>query len=384
MFRSALSENTLSFFSNMKRIYEIKKSANSNERKKCVKIQIRILNALLSKEKKIDNKLLKELGKHFKDEKEMKILADLKKINRTQEKILAASLFEELKKIKERIAEYKENLIAQRDADSQDVHELMNAEMNILNTLRKFLDEASKIKEKIEANINRVKKIEYKQWFRHLINGVAWINVHRQFSVIVEGLENIPEKGPVIIAPRHFHGQVDGSLFLSIIPRHTFFLRAVDWVDNSDIKLQRLIFSRAGEIPVNRPHMPKRQDKYPNGSPKSATKRVIDALILGQAVLVFPESRSNIDIRSTEEIRRDIVMDIQPGIFLFAQRAQEITGMKIPIIPVGTIYPDKDDKKIIEVNFGKPFYFPLHADKESFNEYCNKLRNKIVELSKER
>ena len=58
----------------------------------------------------------------------------------------------------------------------------------------------------------------------------SWVVARRKVRLVVEGLENVPCTGPVLIAARHFHHLYDGCVMMKAIPRRLHFFVALDWV----------------------------------------------------------------------------------------------------------------------------------------------------------
>jgi len=103
-----------------------------------------------------------------------------------------------------------------------------------------------------------------------LISGAAKL----LFRPSVEGAENIPLSGPVLIAPIH-RSNVDFAFTLFISPRKVFFM-AKDGLYNHPLFGKLLV--RLGAFPVNR-------DAADRGSMRLAE----EVLRRGQALVLFPE-----------------------------------------------------------------------------------------------
>jgi 1-acyl-sn-glycerol-3-phosphate acyltransferase len=112
------------------------------------------------------------------------------------------------------------------------------------------------------------KKTPFYRFAAALIGGLAKLLFHPT----VEGVENIPSSGPVVIAPSH-RSNVDFALTLFMSPRKTFFM-AKDY-------RQRWfgeILTRLGAFPVRR-----------DGADRESMRLAEEVLRRGQALVLFPE-----------------------------------------------------------------------------------------------
>jgi 1-acyl-sn-glycerol-3-phosphate acyltransferase len=94
------------------------------------------------------------------------------------------------------------------------------------------------------------------------------------FHPTVEGVENIPLSGPVLIAPSH-RSNVDFAFTLFMSPRKVFFM-AKDGIYKS--KLFGDILTRLGAFPVHR-----------EGADRESMRLAEEVLRRGQALVLFPE-----------------------------------------------------------------------------------------------
>lgn len=154
----------------------------------------------------------------------------------------------------------------------------------------------------------------------------------------VAGLENIPKKGPAILAFNH-ESYFDFLCFLSIAPRNTFFLTAEKFFKS---KLWKPVMILTGQIKVERLIHDKR----------GVHKRVSEYLKQGRVIGVFPEGTRSGD--------RENLLKGFPGVAKYAHKE------KVPVIPVGIIgtfdIMSRNDsrpsfKKIVRINIGEPMDF---------------------------
>jgi 1-acyl-sn-glycerol-3-phosphate acyltransferase len=88
-------------------------------------------------------------------------------------------------------------------------------------------------------------------WFlKHILIG-PWLRV--LFRPWVEGLENIPTKGPAILASNHLSFS-DSFILPLVVPRSIVFLAKSDYFTGRGFKgwFSRLFFTGVGQVPVDR------------------------------------------------------------------------------------------------------------------------------------
>lgn len=88
-------------------------------------------------------------------------------------------------------------------------------------------------------------------WFlKHIVIG-PWLRV--LFRPWVEGLENIPAKGPAILASNHLSFS-DSFILPLVVPRSIVFLAKSDYFTGRGFKgwFSRLFFTSVGQVPVDR------------------------------------------------------------------------------------------------------------------------------------
>lgn len=164
------------------------------------------------------------------------------------------------------------------------------------------------------------------------------------FRPWVEGLENVPKEGPVILAPNHL--SFFDSLFMPLmIPRRVVFLGKSDYFDKWYL---RWFFEGVGVIPVRREG---------GSAGEAALAAGVGQLEKGLAVGIYPEGTRSPDGR---------VYRGKTGVARMALRA------RCPVVPIALIGtrevqpPDKLLPRIrrVGVRFGRPLDFSRSFDKE--------------------
>lgn len=138
-------------------------------------------------------------------------------------------------------------------------------------------------------------------------------------EVVVRGLPNLPEGGPLVLVANHGNSLVDPLLLIACLPRRIRFLaKSTLWQNPVLVPLLTL----AGAVPVHR-----RQDGEDMSKNRDTFERCHQELLDGGAVALFPEG---ISYHAPE---------LQPLKTGAARIAQGVPGT--PIVPVGITFEDK-------------------------------------------
>jgi putative membrane protein len=191
---------------------------------------------------------------------------------------------------------------------------------------------------------------------------VAWRFLHtastalarRRLDLTVEGAGNLPRRGPLIVAARHYHHLWDGVAVLATVPRPLHILVALDWVRHPAGKAAMTALCRTAGWPVVL-----RQDGLrpidaaeARRALRRATSETLDLLGAGHAVLVFPEGYPTIDPGYTPKQADDAVLPFQPGFARLAALAAA-RGLQVPIVPTGLAYA-RGERWRVTLRFGEP------------------------------
>jgi len=181
----------------------------------------------------------------------------------------------------------------------------------------------------------------------------------------VNGLENIPKKGPVIIAANH-SSYFDFICFIAVCPRKIFYLAAEKFYKS---RFWRPLVRLTGQIKVERQ----------TGDKTEAVEKANSILKRGDILGIYPEGTRSAD----NEIHKPFT-----GVARFALKN------KVSVVPVGIrgtfeVLPRQKRfpklKKIVEINIGKSMdfsqYFGQEEDKGVLNKITNEIMNKIADLS---
>lgn len=162
--------------------------------------------------------------------------------------------------------------------------------------------------------------------YRFLRRVMAWL-VPRLMRFRPQGLENIPEEGPFIIAANHIHA-LDPLIVAIIVPQHVSFM-AKEEVMHS--RLLGWLVKQVGSFPVKR-----------GKADIQAIRQALKVLAAGQVLGIFPEGTRS----KTGEMQAAF-----EGTALLAARAE------VPIIPVA-LHGQYRLGGILRVNVGKLVRIP--------------------------
>lgn len=174
----------------------------------------------------------------------------------------------------------------------------------------------------------------------------------------VEGLENIPKKGPIIIASNH-QSYFDFICFIAVSPRRIHYLAAEKFYKS---RFWRPLMNLTGQIKVDRTQHDKSE----------VYQTVHSVLEQGQVIGIFPEGTRSPD----GEIKKPFT-----GVAKFALKE------KVPVVPVGLIgtyeimsrydkFPKFKKETVIKI--GKPLYFQEYYDKENNDGQLKEVTDKIM------
>ena len=205
------------------------------------------------------------------------------------------------------------------------------------------------------ARKTEVIKIE-KNIIKKFINGVLRIYCRLLYTIEINGLENVPKEGAVILCANHV-SLLDAVIINCFTPRKTRYLAKEEL---------KKIFFLIPLIKLYKIIMVKRDAKDLN-----AVKESLKALKSNDCVVILPEgTRKGLEKNNGQ---------MKNGATYLAIK----TGTKI--VPIGIKGKMKLFSKIV-VNYGKPIdyseYSKQKITKEIEDKTTEELKNKIIELAK--
>lgn len=188
-----------------------------------------------------------------------------------------------------------------------------------------------------------------------LIKNLAVSLARLFFNPRVEGRENIPEKGPFIVAPNHT-SLLDPVVVQSALPAKIYWIAKRSVYENPCLKFINYI---SGTIPMN-----------------GAVDKALSALKEGRVLGIFPEGGLSPDGRPKEA---------NPGVAILALKSGESI---VPIGIKGAYEAFPPGRKIfkphpIVVKIGKPFSFERIDEEVIDGRLINETKDFVMERIKE-
>ena len=192
-----------------------------------------------------------------------------------------------------------------------------------------------------------------------MIYAVVKVILRVLFTVVlrmrVEGTENIPKEGPLVIASNHL-SLLDPPVIGTAATRKVHFMAKQELF----VPILGDIYRILGAFPVRR-----------GGADRAAIKHGIEILQSSQVLAIFPEGTRS----KTGKLGK-----AEPGALMMASKAMAAI---VPCCVIGTdfqrqgrIWPK------VTVRFGKPMYFPADAvvNKEFLHNMTEDLMQRIAQL----
>ncbi|MEO6888872.1 MAG: carotenoid biosynthesis protein [Ktedonobacteraceae bacterium] len=199
--------------------------------------------------------------------------------------------------------------------------------------------------------------------------------VKREMDLAVEGLEHIPQSGPVLIAAHHVHHLYDGCVLQEAVPRRVHILVALDWVKQRPLRFLMEWACRMVDWPVllraerlheqsgttSSAYAPQEVGRYL----RSAIKDAVRLLRAEEALVVFPEGYPNIDPTYTPKSDAMPFLPFRPGFARLVQMAERGGQVEVAVVPAGLSYtPGKRWR--VALRFGPALYRLTFATAEQF------------------
>ncbi|MGB9678585.1 MAG: lysophospholipid acyltransferase family protein [Thermoanaerobacteraceae bacterium] len=173
------------------------------------------------------------------------------------------------------------------------------------------------------------------------------------FRIKVEGIQNIPEKGPIIICPNHI-SLLDPPVIGALINRRVYFMAKAELYKNPILGF--LLKKGLGAFPVKR-----------GTADFSAIKTALSYLKKGQAVGIFPEGTRS---------KNGKLKDAEAGVSLLAIKSRAL------VIPIGISGKYGLFSKI-NIRIGKPLSFDKYYENRPSQKDLESIGKEIMdEISK--
>ena len=188
-----------------------------------------------------------------------------------------------------------------------------------------------------------------------ILKPILWVLFKLGLRLNVEGTENIPQEGPLVIASNHL-SLLDPPVIGVAATRKVHFMAKQELF----VPILGDIYKALGAFPVRR-----------GGADRAAIKHGIDILKDNKVLAIFPEGTRS---------KTDKLGKAEPGALMMASKAMATI---VPCCVIGTdfqrqgrIWPK------VTVRFGKPIYFPADAvvNKEFLHDMTENLMQHIAAL----
>lgn len=170
---------------------------------------------------------------------------------------------------------------------------------------------------------------------------IAAIIFHLCYRLRVQGVENIPHHGPVIILPKHQYWTDIPIVSLALRPQ----LNYVAKTELFKIPYVKTFISLLGGIPVDRERATKTKDSF---------RYILQLLRGNEYVVIFPEGtyyRGKVGKGKSRLIQMILRWQGYGG-----ANNNDTMEDHIPFVPMGIHYGGKGPRKIVTVKIGRPIF----------------------------
>ena len=200
-----------------------------------------------------------------------------------------------------------------------------------------------------------------------VMRGLSLVIGRRKMEIRAEGLEHVPQSGPVLIASRHFHYFYDGYILVRTVPRRLHTMVALDWVPSRKLRLAIELACSLADWPVvlrgeqfHEHGVDKRWAYTPIEARqylRQLTRATMRLFHSGEVLIIFPEGYPNIDPHPTPKPDLEAFMPFRPGFVKLVELAEKDGMTRVAIVPAGLSYiRGQGNRWHTTVRFGHPLY----------------------------
>ncbi|KZT25959.1 acyltransferase [Neolentinus lepideus HHB14362 ss-1] len=202
--------------------------------------------------------------------------------------------------------------------------------------------------------------MELKLVYRILRKISDWSLSEFYSEVYVEGQDNVPQAGPLIIVASHHNEMIDIATLAATIPHRR---PLCFWAKSTMFKnpISRAILTSSGSIPVYRNPNSSSALSIASSVPNSYTSKSLftstsEALAKGEVIGVFPEGTSYTEPRIAQVKEGAAWAAVE-----YVRWAEEHGGLRI--VPVGIVYTDKSQFQSRVSEYGEPIQLSEYAER---------------------
>lgn len=218
----------------------------------------------------------------------------------------------------------------------------------------------------------------------------CWLITTSGTRITVEGLENLPEKGPLLIAARHYHHLYDGCILLRCIPRRIHIFVALDWIRT---RWQRALMEWAC-ITLTWPTV-LRTERFSSATAeqeggsifrvdevkiylRNAVKNATLLLRQGEGLVIFPEAYPNVDPDPSPKDCGASFLPFRAGFVRLVELAERDKQTRVAIVPAGFCYTPGKRRWQVTLRLGAPLYWQDYKDATAL---ARAIEERVQELS---
>jgi len=188
-------------------------------------------------------------------------------------------------------------------------------------------------------------------------------------SVRVEGLENIPPAGPVMLVARHFHHLLDGAVLVRYLPRPVHIVVGLDWAADANQRAWMERACRAVQWPiVLRPRTLGERAGYARDELarylRTGVRDTVTLLRAGRVVVAFPEGYPNVDPTFARKSDNAAFLPFERGYERMIALAERDGKTRVAVVPLGFHYT-RGQRWSITARIGPARFNPTNAEVEA-------------------
>jgi len=203
------------------------------------------------------------------------------------------------------------------------------------------------------------------------------------------GVDRVPDRGPVVLAARHYHHFLDGVGLIKQVRRPVHFLVALDWVSKRSTRAVMEALTSLAEWPVTL--RAEELGSETGGDARTGRRafrqnevlayqrrayRQCLALLCDERVLVaFPEGYPVVDPHARREPRSMLLAPFKSGFARLAVAASRTMSRPIPVVPVGIRVEEPPTGRLVfTYGHGRPVTASTDVDALTRDIYDDVLR----------